>query len=155
MDVILPTLNERQAIPVVLASIPGGYRPLVVDNGSTDGSGAVAASLGATVVTEPRRGFGAACWAGLNAATADIVCFMDCDGTLNGSDLPGLVAAVADGSADLVLGRRIAQRGAWPPHARLANRVLAGQVRRRCNLNLRDIGPMRAVRGSLSSRSGW
>jgi glycosyltransferase involved in cell wall biosynthesis len=162
VDVILPTLNERQAIPVVLASLPGRYRPLVVDNGSTDGSGALAASLGATVVTEPRRGFGAACWAGLNAATADIVCFMDCDGTLNGADLPALVAAVADGSADLVLGRRIAQRGAWPPHARLATRLLAGQVRRRCNLNLRDIGPMRAVArqsllalGLVDRRFGW
>jgi len=72
----------------VLASIPADFRPLVVDNGSTDGSGALARELGATVVVEARRGFGAACWAGLSAATAEVVCFMDCDGSLNGADLP-------------------------------------------------------------------
>src|SRR5215218_10767177 len=78
-DVILPVLDEREAIPWVLERMPAGYAPIVVDNGSTDGSGQLAASLGAQVVTEPRPGFGAACFAGLSAAEDDVVCFMDCD----------------------------------------------------------------------------
>lgn len=161
-DVILPTLDERLALPAVLAGLPPGYRAIVVDNGSTDGSGELAAELGATVVREPRRGFGSACWAGLQAATADVVCFMDCDGSLAGTDLPLVVGPVDSGRAQLVLGRRMASRGAWPVHARLANRVLAAQVRRRCGVQLHDLGPMRAVgREALLSigmedrRFGW
>ena len=64
-DVILPVLNERDALPWVLERMPDGYAPIVVDNGSTDGSGELAASLGARVVAEPQPGFGAACFAGL------------------------------------------------------------------------------------------
>lgn len=149
IDVVLPVLDERAALPAVLRSIPEGYRPLVVDNGSTDGSGEVAAALGAQVVHEPRRGFGAACWAGLNAATSDVVCFMDCDGSLDPVDLVLVAEPVESGRAELMLGRRVAERGAWPTHARLANRLLARQVRNRCGLALRDLGPMRAA-----SRSG-
>ena len=78
-DVVLPVLDEREALPWVLERMPAGYAPIVVDNGSRDGSGALAAQLGARVVHEPARGFGAACWAGLRAASADVVCFMDCD----------------------------------------------------------------------------
>lgn len=161
-DVILPVLDERAALPGVLAGLPAVYRPIVVDNGSTDGSGELAAELGATVVREPRRGFGSACWAGLQAARADIVCFMDCDGSLAGADLPRLTALVEAGEADLVLGRRQAAPGAWPLHARLANRVLAAQVRRRCGVTLHDLGPMRAVGreqllaiGMEDRRFGW
>ena len=161
-DVILPVLDERAALPGVLAGLPAGYRPIVVDNGSTDGSGELAAELGARVVTEPRRGFGSACWAGLLAAEADVVCFMDCDGSLAGADLPRLTALVEAGRADLVLGRRRAAPGAWPVHARLANRVLARQVRRRCGVALHDLGPMRAVGreallgiGMEDRRFGW
>jgi glycosyltransferase involved in cell wall biosynthesis len=161
-DVILPVLNERQALPSVLASLLPGYRAVVVDNGSTDGSGDLAGSLGALVVTELRRGFGAACWAGLKAATADIVCFMDCDGSLDGAELPLVTGPVEDGDADLVMGRRIAESGAWPLHARLANVVLARQVRRRCSVQVRDLGPMRAVcreallgLGMKDRRFGW
>lgn len=146
IDVILPVLNESLALPGVLGRIPAGYRPIVVDNGSTDGSAELASSLGATVVIEPRRGFGAACWAGLNEASAEVVCFMDCDGSLDASDLPRVAVPIQSGQADLVVSRRIAAPGAWPVHARFANRVLARQVRRRCGLALRDIGPMRAAR---------
>jgi glycosyltransferase involved in cell wall biosynthesis len=161
-DVILPVLDERLAIPSVLASLPEGYRPLVVDNGSLDGSAEVAASLGATVVSEARRGFGSACWAGLNAASSDIVCFMDCDGSLDGRELPLVTGPVEAGEVDLMLGRRLADTGAWPLHARMANRVLARQVRARCGVALGDIGPMRAVRreallglGMQDRRFGW
>ncbi|MFF4394501.1 glycosyltransferase family 2 protein [Streptomyces sp. NPDC001480] len=147
VDVVLPCLDEAQALPWVLDRIPQGWRAIVVDNGSTDGSADIARELGAHVVHEPRRGFGAACHAGLTAATAEIVCFCDCDASLNPALLPGLAAPVLDGSADLVLGRRRPTTPtAWPAHARLANLELARLIRRRTGLRLRDLGPMRAAR---------
>jgi glycosyltransferase involved in cell wall biosynthesis len=156
-------LNEAQALPWVLGRIPGGFDPIVVDNGSSDGSGTVAARLGARVVAEPQRGFGAACFTGLLAARAAIVCFMDADGSLDPRDLRRVVLPVLDGEADLVLGaRRAVSPRAWPLHARLANRVLAAELHRRSGLRLRDIGPMRACRrqpllslGVGDRRFGW
>jgi dTDP-L-rhamnose 4-epimerase len=160
-DVILPVLDEAAAIPGVLAAMPPGYRPIVVDNGSTDGSAEIATSLGAQVVEEPRRGFGAACFAGLLAADAKTVCFMDCDASLDPADLPQVVAMLDQG-ADLAIGARQAARGAWPLHARLANRVLARELRRRTGVALEDMGPMRAARrlplldlDLRDRRSGW
>ncbi|MFA9401004.1 MAG: glycosyltransferase family 2 protein [Acidobacteriota bacterium] len=160
-DVILPVLDEAEAIPDVLAAIPAGYHPIVVDNGSTDRSGEIAAECGAEVVTESRRGFGSACCAGLTAATRDVVCFMDCDGSLDPADLLSLEAAFTDG-ADLVLGARRPEPGAWPAHARFANRVLAFEMRRRTGLALSDLGPMRMTArealiglGLQDRRSGW
>ncbi len=161
-DVILPALNEAAAIPWVLGRMPDGYRAIVVDNGSTDSTAALAAEHGALVVAEAQQGFGAACWAGLQAATSDIVCFMDCDASLDPLALPLLTAYVARGDADLVIGARIADRGAWPPHARLANKLLAAEVRRKTGLRLDDLGPMRAINrealldlGLTDRRSGW
>jgi glycosyltransferase involved in cell wall biosynthesis len=161
-DVVLPVLDERDALPWVLERIPGGYTPIVVDNGSRDGSGALAAQLGARVVVEARRGFGAACWAGLTAARADVVCFMDCDASFDPRELPRVADPVAAGRADLVLGARSAARGAWPAHARLANAALAWELRRRAGIPLRDLGPMRAARraellglGVEDRRFGW
>ena len=140
IDVILPVLDEREALPWVLERIPPGFRPLVVDNGSSDGSPDVAAALGARVVREPQPGFGAACFAGLAAAESEVVCFMDCDASLDPRELPGVTGPVLHGELDLVLGARRASRGAWPLHARVANRWLARR------LGLRDLGPMRAAR---------
>jgi glycosyltransferase involved in cell wall biosynthesis len=161
-DVVLPVLDEVEAIPWVLARMPAGYRPIVVDNGSTDGSAEVAASLGAVVVVEARKGFGAACWTGLTAADDDLVCFMDCDGSLDPGDLEAVTEPVRAGRADLCLGRRVAERGAWPLHARVANRVLALELGRRTGVKVRDLGPMRAARrmplaalGIQDRRSGW
>ncbi len=161
-DVVLPALNEAEAIPAVLAGLPSGYDAIVVDNGSTDATAEAARAGGARVIVEPQRGFGAACFAGLTAATADIVCFMDCDGSFSGSDLPRVVDPVAAGECDLVLGARRSERGAWPAHARLANHVLAWEIRRRTKLQLRDLGPMRAARrdallglGLVDRRFGW
>ena len=161
-DVILPALNEAAAVAWVLRRMPAGYRAIVVDNGLTDHTAAIAAELGATVISEPVRGFGSACWAGLQATTDDIVCFMDCDASLDPLALPLVAGYVLRDEADLVLGARIAGRGAWPVHARVANRVLAMEVRRRTGLRLSDIGPMRAARregllalGLRDRRSGW
>ncbi|WP_333740173.1 glycosyltransferase family 2 protein [Streptomyces sp. IBSBF 2806] len=147
VDVVLPCLDEAEALPWVLERIPPGWRAIVVDNGSSDGSPDIARDLGAHVVHEPRRGFGAACHAGLTAATADVVCFCDCDASLDPGLLPTVAASVLDGAADLVLGRRRPTAlGAWPLHARLANLELARLVRRRTGLRLHDLGPMRAAR---------
>ena len=144
-DVVLPALNEAAAIGWVLQRMPDGYHPIVVDNGSTDGTADIARELGATVIFEPTRGFGAACWAGLQAATETVVCFMDCDASLDPADLPELAGYVLRGNAELAIGARVADRGAWPIHARVANRVLTAEVRRRTGLNIGDLGPMRAV----------
>jgi len=164
-DVIIPVLDEAAALPALLAAMPIGYRPIVVDNGSTDGSGHIASMLGARVVTEPLRGFGAACWAGLAAANPSdgVVCFMDGDGSLDPADLLRVAGPVLAGDADLVLGaRRPVSAGAWPVHARLANAIIAAEVRRRCGYRLHDLGPMRAASaeglrslGILDRRFGW
>ncbi|MEU8470472.1 glycosyltransferase family 2 protein [Streptomyces sp. NPDC029006] len=147
VDVVLPCLNEAEALPWVLGRIPAGWRAVVVDNGSSDGSAEVARALGATVVHEPRRGFGAACHAGLSAATAGTVCFCDCDASLDPSLLEPFVRDVQAGFADLVLGRRRPQgRGAWPAHARAGNLAVTRMLRRRTGLRLHDLGPLRAAR---------
>lgn len=131
----------------MLARVPDGWRAIVVDNGSTDGSAEIARSLGATVVHEDRRGFGAACHAGLLAARADLVCFCDCDASMDPGLLAAMAASVAAGQVDLLLGRRRPQgRGAWPVHARAGNLALARMLHRRTGLRLHDLGPMRVAR---------
>lgn len=164
-DVIIPVLDEAAALPSLLGAMPSGYRPVVVDNGSTDGSGAIAAAHGAVVVFESQRGFGAACWTGLLAADPvdGVVCFLDGDGSLDPGQLPLVAGPVLTGDADLVLGaRRPTTRGAWPAHARIANRYLAGRLRRSCGIAVTDLGPMRAMRrdalvglGVEDRRFGW
>ena len=146
IQVVLPVLDEAEALEWVLGRMPPGFEPLVADNGSTDGSPLIARRLGAQVVSEPRRGFGAACYAGLSAAGGTVVCFMDCAGSLDPADLPSVAGPVERGERDLMLGARDAAPGAWPIHARLANRMLALELRRRTGLSLRDLGPMRAGR---------
>ncbi|MCF6737150.1 glycosyltransferase family 2 protein [Blastococcus sp. KM273129] len=146
-DVVLPCLDEAGALPWVLGRLPAGYRAIVADNGSTDGSPAIAAEHGATVVHVPQRGFGAAAHAGLEAATDEVVCFCDADGSMDPADLPLVAGPVLDGDADLVLGRRRpTRRSAWPVHARVANVALGVMLRRRTGLALHDLGPMRAAR---------
>jgi glycosyltransferase involved in cell wall biosynthesis len=149
VDVVLPCLDEAAALPGVLAGLPGGWRAIVVDNGSSDASATVAQAHGADVISEPLRGFGAACAAGLAAATAPIVAFCDADGSLDLGELTSLVEAVRAGASErpvLALGRRRPTSArAWPWHARLGNAVLAGQLRRRAGVPLHDLGPMRAA----------
>jgi glycosyltransferase involved in cell wall biosynthesis len=162
VDIVLPVLDEAAALPWVLGRMPPGFRPVVVDNGSSDGSADIARRLGAHVLHEPRRGFGAACNAGLRAAQSEVICFMDCDGSLDPAELTRVTRPVEHGTADLVLGARRAERDAFPLHARLANRALAWELRRRTGFPLRDLGPMRAARrepllalGIEDRRFGW
>ena len=149
VDVVFPCLNEEKALPWVLGRLPAGYRAIVVDNGSTDRSAEVAREHGAIVVSELRRGFGAAAHAGLLAATAPVVAFCDADASMDPRDLPRVVDPVVAGTADLVLGRRRpTSRGAWPLHARIANRALALLMRNATGIDLHDLGPMRAANRS-------
>jgi glycosyltransferase involved in cell wall biosynthesis len=150
IEVILPCLNEAAALPWVLDRLPVGYRALVVDNGSTDGSAEIARSWGVSTVEVAERGYGSACHAGLLAATAELIVIMDCDASLDPVDLPGIVRPVHDGEADLVVGRRRARdRGSYPWTLRLANAALARQLRRRTGLMIFDCGPVRAARRAI------
>ncbi|QGN34998.1 glycosyltransferase family 2 protein [Microlunatus sp. Gsoil 973] len=163
VQVVLPCLNEAAALPTVLASIPSGYRVLVVDNGSVDATAEVAREFGAAVVSCPTRGYGAACHAGLQAATCDVVVLMDADGSLDGGQLPRVVDPVRDGRADLMIGsRRPVDHAAWPWWLRLANAELARELSIRTGQRIRDLGPMRAARrerllslGLQDRRSGY
>ena len=147
IDVVLPCLNEAEALPSVLSRFPPGYRPIVVDNGSTDGSPQIAASYGAIVVHARPAGFGAAAHAGLEAATSEVVCFLDADGSLDPRQLSRVASAVSAGRADLVLGRRRpVDRRAFPLHARLGNAAVAWRLRRSTGAPVHDLGPMRAAR---------
>ncbi|MCU1387813.1 MAG: glycosyl transferase family 2 [Ilumatobacteraceae bacterium] len=162
IDVVLPALNEAGAIARLCTLMPSGYRAIVVDNGSTDGTAEIAAAAGATVVHEDVRGFGAACFAGLMAASAEIVCFMDADGSLDPRELPLVTEPIMGGTARLMMGWRQPDKGAWPISARLMNRALAVELRRRTHAPLHDLGPMRAARrqdlidlGIRDRRFGW
>lgn len=147
IDVLLPCLDEAAALPWVLDRLPAGYRAIVIDNGSTDGSPDIARAAGATIIEATERGYGAACHAGLLAARSDVVCVMDADASLDPGDLPAVAAPVLAGAADLVVGRRATRSlRAWSPSSRLANAALAATVRHRTGLTLRDLGPMRAFR---------
>lgn len=147
VDLVLPCLNEAAALPWVLGRLPAGVRAVVVDNGSTDGSAAIAAALGALVVSCEVRGYGAACHAGLEAATAPVVAFLDADASLDPRQLVRVTAPVLAGQVDLMLGRRKPiSRTVWPWHLRMANAELSRRIRRRTGVQLRDLGPMRAAR---------
>lgn len=148
-DVVLPCRDEAPALPGLLARMPTGYRAIVVDNGSVDGSAEVARAHGATVVSVPEPGYGAAVHAGLLAADpADgVVCVLDADGSFDPAQLPLLADPVRAGEVQLAMGRRRpVRRGVWPAHARLANALLAARLRRTIGLDVHDIGPMRAAR---------
>ena len=146
VQVLLPCLDEVQGLAWVLNRLPVGIGAVVADNGSRDGSAELAASRGATVVRVARRGYGAACHAALKAATADVVVVMDADGSVDPLDLPQVLGPISDGTADLVVGARRPEWGAWPWHLRLANAEVARRVRVRTGVRLRDVGPVRAAR---------
>ncbi|OBE93605.1 glycosyltransferase [Mycolicibacterium elephantis] len=161
VTVVLPCLNEAASLPGVLAAIPAGYRPLVVDNNSTDDTAQVARRHGADVVVEPQPGYGAAVHAGVVAATTPIVAVLDGDGSLDPGDLPALVEDLE--RADMAIGRRRALPGLrWPWHARLGTAAVCWRLRRRHGLPVHDIAPMRVARrddllslGVADRRSGY
>lgn len=147
MDVVLPCLDEAEALPWVLGRLPAGYRAIVVDNGSADDSADIARRHGAEVIPVSVRGFGAACSAGIAAASSAVVCVMDADASLDPQQLPRVADPVVAGELDMMLGRRRpTSRSAWPVHARLGNAVLARSLRRDTGVVLHDLGPMRAFR---------
>lgn len=162
VTVVLPCLDEAASLPGVLTAIPHGYRALVVDNNSTDGTAEVARSHGATVVAETAPGYGAAVHAGVVAATTPIVAVLDGDGSLDPRDLPALVADVEAG-ADMAIGRRRPTPGLkWPWHARLGTAAVSWRLRQRHGLQVHDIAPMRVARrdallalGVVDRRSGY
>jgi glycosyltransferase involved in cell wall biosynthesis len=160
--VIIPVLNEEQGLARVLDDLPRErvQEIIVVDNGSTDGSAAVAAARGATVVAEPRRGYGRACSAGIARARGrppGIVVFLDGDYSDDPRELPDLVAPIDAGEADLVIGSRVRgrrARGALLPQARAGNFVATALIRILYGHRCTDLGPFRAIRWESLERLG-
>jgi glycosyltransferase involved in cell wall biosynthesis len=145
--VVLPCLNEAAALPAVLAAVPAGMRAIVVDNGSTDGSADIARAHGATVVTEPQAGYGAAVHAGVLAASAPLLGVIDADGSMDPAVLSGLAEVVERGVATMAVGRRRpVRRGVWPWHARAGTALIAARLRRRAGVPVHDIAPVRVCR---------
>lgn len=154
--VIIPALNERESIAQVIAGLPGDLiqQVVVVDNGSTDGTGEVARAAGARVVREDRRGYGYACAAGAEAAdpVCDVLVFMDGDGSDDASQMSALLEPLERGRAELVLGSRAlgaSARGALLPHQRLGNGLTTGLVRLLYRRRLTDLPPFKAIRRSV------
>jgi glycosyltransferase involved in cell wall biosynthesis len=146
-DVVIPCRDEARALPSVLDGVPEGFRPIVVDNGSSDGTADVARRLGATVVEEPRPGYGAAVHAGVLAASATYVAVVDGDDSMDLGELPTLLAAVRDGGVSMAVGRRRPiDRGVWPWHARAGTTLLAAWLRRSSGFEIHDLAPMRVCR---------
>ena len=146
-DVVLPCRDEAAALPSVIASVPASFGVIVVDNGSSDGTADVARSLGVTVVHQPTPGYGAAVHAGVAASAAEHVAVMDADGSMDGHDLPALLADVVAGHATLAVGRRRPTGlSVWPWHARWGNAAVLAWLRSRTGLRVHDIAPMRVCR---------
>jgi glycosyltransferase involved in cell wall biosynthesis len=162
---IVPALNEAAVIGDLVRRVPRGAvaEVVVVDNGSTDATAAVAREAGARVVSEPRRGYGAACFAGVGALPSDagIAVFIDADGSQHPEEIPLVLAPVLAGRADLVLGAR-RLHGRHPVHAAAGTRLVARFVAWRWRVPISDFGPLRAIRADLLQRlnmrdraSGW
>ena len=164
VDVVIPALDEIRSLPLVLADLPRALVRdiVVVDNGSKDGTGALAASLGCVVVDEPRRGYGSACLAGLAhlAAAAnppDLVAFLDADHSDHAQELPRLLAPIVSGTADLVIGSRALgtrEPGALLPQQRFGNALASFLIRRIYGVTVTDLGPFRVIRWDALARLG-
>jgi len=151
LSVIIPALNEEESLPFVLGELPWStlYQVIVVDNGSQDRTAEVAAAHGALVVHEPQRGYGAACLAGVRAAPeAEILIFLDADGSFDAQEIPLLIDPIERGEAALVLGSRLAGKrepGAMPRHGVFGNWLMAKVISRLAGIPLTDLGPFRAI----------
>jgi glycosyltransferase involved in cell wall biosynthesis len=155
VSVIIPTHNEAQAIERVLADLPSELTTevIVVDSNSTDRTPEIAARMGARVIQEPRRGYGRACLTGLAMANSpDVVVFLDGDYSDRPSELPILLAPIAEGRADITLGSRLHGRhsaGALPWHQVFGNRLAARLIRLLYRIRISDLGPFRAARADV------
>jgi glycosyltransferase involved in cell wall biosynthesis len=155
-DVIIPALNEERSLPLVLRDLPRDRirEVLIVDNGSTDDTAAVANRMGATVVHESRRGYGRACLTGIETLARrkpppEVVVFLDADYSDHPDELVRVVRPIAEGQAEIVVGSRVlGQRapGALLPQARFGNWLAARLIRWRYGLPVTDLGPFRAIR---------
>ena len=146
-DVVIPCRDEAAALPLVLSAVPDGWRVIVVDNGSSDGTGDVARSLGAIVVNESQPGYGAAVHAGMLAAEADYVAVIDGDASMRLLDLVPMLDLVRAGTVTMAVGRRRpVGRGVWPWHAKAGTTLLATMIRRRSHFPIHDLAPMRVCR---------
>jgi glycosyltransferase involved in cell wall biosynthesis len=153
ISVVIPTRNEAGSIGRVLGDIP---RPpvtdvVVVDAESTDGTVSIAESYGARVVSEPRRGYGRACLTGIEyVSSSDVIVFLDGDYSDRPGELPALIDPILKGTADIVIGSRLAgrrARGALPWHSIAGNWTAAWLIRRMYGVQITDLGPFRAARG--------
>ena len=154
IDALLPALNEEASLPGVLAPLVGHpllRRVVVVDNGSTDATWAVAAAAGAVPVWCPWRGYGSACLAGLRRLAGDppdAVVFLDADGADDPADLEAVLGPLVAGTADLVVGSRVlgaAEAGALTPVQRFGNALSCRLMALAFDARFTDLGPFRAV----------
>jgi glycosyltransferase involved in cell wall biosynthesis len=162
---IMPALNEVAVVGELVRRVPRDVvdEVIVVDNASTDATAVVAREAGARVVSEPRRGYGAACFAGVTAIPpdADVAVFIDADGSQRPEEIPQVIAPILAGRADLVLGARVLDEH-HPLHAAAGTRLIARFVAWRWRVSITDFGPLRAIRVDLLPRlrmrdraSGW
>jgi len=172
--ILIPALDEEGPLARVLADLPragaevvvsGGAaltlaRIVVIDNGSRDRTAEVARAAGAQVVHEPRRGYGQACLAGiahLAGQPPDAVVFLDADHSDDPRELPLLLAPIASGAAQLVIGSRVLgehEPGAFTPVQAFGNRLSAWLMKRLWGASFTDLGPFRAIRWDALRRLG-
>ncbi|GAC1340189.1 MAG: glycosyltransferase family 2 protein [Candidatus Dormibacteria bacterium] len=157
LTAVIPCRDEAGSIAAVVAGVLGltglgdPPRAVVVDNGSADGTAQEAAAAGAIVVSQPRAGYGWACHAGVREALthgAEVVAFLDGDGSMPPSALPRLAAPIAAGAADLVCGRRRIPPELMPWHQRAGNGLIGLELRALYGLPLHELGPFRAIRAT-------
>jgi len=157
VSLIIPALNEEKSLPGLLAAVPptAVNEIIVVDNGSSDRTVAVAHQAGARVINENTRGYGAACWAGFKGTDAEILVFMDGDGSFSPAEISRLTTPIIQGDADLVLGSRTLRREdaqVIPLHARLGNQLITGIIGLTSHIWTTDLGPFRAIRRETLER---
>jgi len=155
ITVVIPTLNEEQAIGKVVSAVPADWvhEVIVVDNGSTDDTARQASLAGARVIRESRPGYGSACLAGAKAAAGtDVIVFLDGDRSDDPQQLHTIAGPVLDNRADLVIGSRlkgVLEKGAMPLHGRLGNRLIVLLLRLLYGANITDIGSFRAIKAQI------
>ena len=164
VDVVIPARDEAPSLPLVLLDLPRERlrHVVVADNGSGDDTAAIARRAGCVVVSEPRRGYGNACLAGLAHLAAlttspDVVVFLDADRSDHAGELPVLLAPIESGRADLVVGSRTlgtCERGALLPQQRVGNWIAAAMIRRLYGARVTDLGPFRAITWDALLRLG-